>query len=365
MLNFIITEKSMTNNFCVIMAGGVGSRFWPFSTEENPKQFLDFMGTGRSLLQMTADRLKGVIETENILIVTNKRYKEKILEQLPEIREEQVLLEPIRRNTAPCIAYATYKIYAKCPKANIVVLPSDHLIADTDEFRKILAEGLRFVSLNDALLTLGIKPTRPETGYGYIQYSHGGGALRKVKTFTEKPNIEMAKVFLASGEFCWNSGMFIWKAETIIDEFERELTEIADTFSAGAGIYNTEKEQEWIDKVFPTVPSISIDYGIMEKASNVYVMLSDFGWSDMGTWSALYELSQKDEQGNCKTKGEALLYNCKDDLVVLGDGEMAVIDGLEGYLVAHNKGTLLICKKDDEARIRTFVDDVQKMKKKQ
>lgn len=346
------------------MAGGVGSRFWPFSTEDNPKQFLDFMGTGRSLLQMTVDRLKGIIDTENILIVTNKRYKKKILEQLPEIREEQVLLEPLRRNTAPCIAYATYKIYAKCPEANIVVLPSDHLIADTDEFRKILSEGLRFVSLNDALLTLGIKPTRPETGYGYIQYSHGGDALRKVKTFTEKPNLEMAKVFLESGEFCWNSGMFIWQAQTIIKEFEQELTEIADIFSGGISNLNTEKEQEWIDQIFPTLPSISIDYGIMEKAGNVYVMLSDFGWSDMGTWSALYELSSKDQAGNCKVKGEALMYNCKDDLVVLGEGELAVIDGLEGYLVAHNKGTLLICKKDDEARIRTFVDDVKKLEKK-
>ena len=354
----------MQNNYCVIMAGGVGSRFWPFSTEDCPKQFLDFLGTGRSLIQMTVDRLKGIIPDENILIVTNKRYKNKIKEQLPSIGDNQILMEPLRRNTAPCIAYATYKIYAANPKANIVVLPSDHLITDVDEFRRIITEGLRFVSMNDALLTLGMHPTRPETGYGYIQFSQGGNALRKVKTFTEKPNIDMAKVFLESGEFCWNSGMFLWSVQTIIKEFEQLLPDMAHSFAEGMKMYNTEKEQAWIDDMFPALQNISIDYGIMEKAQNVYVMLANFGWSDLGTWSSLYDLSDHDKNGNAQPKGKSLLYNCKDVLAVMNDDEIAVIDGLEGYLVAHNGKTLLICKKDDEARIRTFVDDAKGLKTK-
>ena len=351
----------MQNNYCVIMAGGVGSRFWPFSTEDCPKQFLDFLGTGRSLIQMTVDRLKGIIPDENILIVTNKRYKNKIQEQLPTIKDNQILMEPLRRNTAPCIAYATYKIMAQNPDANIVVLPSDHLITDVDEFRRVITEGLRFVAENDALLTLGMEPTRPETGYGYIQYAKGDTSLRKVKTFTEKPNLEMAKVFLASGEFCWNSGMFLWSARAIVNEFKQLLPDMADSFAAGLEIYNTEREQAWIDDMFPALQNISIDYGVMEKAQNVYVMLASFGWSDMGTWSSLYELTNHDDNGNAQPKGRSLLYNCKNVLAVMIDDEIAVIDGLENYLVAHNGKTLLICKKDDEARIRTFVDDAKRI----
>lgn len=350
----------MENNYCIIMAGGVGSRFWPFSTEEKPKQFLDFLGTGKSLIQMTFDRLDGIVRPENIIIVTNKRYRDTIIRQLPQINPGNILLEPIRRNTAPCIAYATYRIYAHCPKANIIVLPSDHLITDTDEFRRVLGEGLRFTSLNDSLLTLGMKPTRPETGYGYIQYASGGNALRKVKTFTEKPNREMAELFLRSGEFCWNAGIFIWRAQVIIEAFQQLLPEMADTFSSGLRHYYHEDEQSWIDHTFPAVQNISIDYGIMEKAENVYVMLSDFGWSDMGTWSSLYDLTAHDENGNSIVHGRALTYRSKNNIIVLDDNELAVIDDLEGYLVAHNNGTLLICRKDDESRIRQFVDDAKK-----
>ena len=211
----------MKNNYCIIMAGGVGSRFWPFSTNERPKQFLDFFGTGRSLLRMTYERLDGIVPASNVFVVTNKIYKDTILEQLPELEENQVLLEPMRRNTAPCIAYAVYRIRKQNPKANIVVLPSDHLITNEKEFQRVITEGLRFVANNDALLTLGMKPTRPETGYGYIQFGNGGEDLRKVKTFTEKPNLEMAKVFLASGEFAWNSGMFLWRADVIVEQFNR------------------------------------------------------------------------------------------------------------------------------------------------
>ena len=283
----------MKNNYCIIMAGGVGSRFWPVSTNEKPKQFLDFFGTGRSLLRMTYERLDGIVPASNVFIVTNKIYKETILEQLPELEENQVLLEPMRRNTAPCIAYAVYRIRKQNPKANIVVLPSDHLITNEKEFQRVITEGLRFVANNDALLTLGMKPTRPETGYGYIQLGKGGDDLRKVKTFTEKPNLEMAKVFLASGEFAWNSGMFLWRVDVIIEEFNKYLSEVADKFAEGEDVYGTDGEQDFINRIYPLCPNISIDYGIMEKATNVYVMLANFGWSDLGTWSSLHELHRK------------------------------------------------------------------------
>lgn len=351
----------MDNNYCIIMAGGVGSRFWPYSTDEKPKQFLDFQNSGRSMIQMTCDRLKGIIKPENIVIVTNRRYHNMILEQLPEVDQNNVLTEPLRRNTAPCIAYATYRIARRCKNANIAVLPSDHLVANTEEFRRVMNEGLRFTDANDALLTLGVKPSRPETGYGYIQFAEGEGELRKVKTFTEKPNREMAEVFVESGEFCWNAGIFVGRAEVMIEAYRRLLPEMAECFEAGNEHYYTANEQKWIDQVFPALQNISIDYGIMEKAENVYVLLSDFGWSDMGTWSSLYELSPKDEQANSTVNGQAQFYRSRNNLVVIGDEEMAVIDGLEGYLVAHSNGKLLICKKDDEARIRQFVDNAKKM----
>lgn len=349
----------MKNNYCIIMAGGVGSRFWPVSTNEKPKQFLDFFGTGRSLLRMTYERLDGIVPASNVFVVTNKIYKETILEQLPELEENQVLLEPMRRNTAPCIAYAVYRIRKQNPKANIVVLPSDHLITNEKEFQRVITEGLRFVANNDALLTLGMKPTRPETGYGYIQLGKGGDDLRKVKTFTEKPNLEMAKVFLASGEFAWNSGMFLWRADVIVDEFNKLLSEVADKFAEGEDVYGTDREQDFINRIYPLCPNISIDYGIMEKATNVYVMLADFGWSDLGTWTSLHELTLKDADGNAVAKCEAMLYNAKNNMIALPEGELAVIEGLEGYLVARDNGVLLICKKDEEARIRQYVKDAE------
>lgn len=349
----------MKNNYCIIMAGGVGSRFWPVSTNEKPKQFLDFFGTGRSLLRMTYERLDGIVPASNVFIVTNKIYKETILEQLPELEENQVLLEPMRRNTAPCIAYAVYRIRKQNPKANIVVLPSDHLITNEKEFQRVITEGLRFVANNDALLTLGMKPTRPETGYGYIQLGKGGDDLRKVKTFTEKPNLEMAKVFLASGEFAWNSGMFLWRVDVIIEEFNKYLSEVADKFAEGEDVYGTDGEQDFINRIYPLCPNISIDYGIMEKATNVYVMLANFGWSDLGTWSSLHELTPKDDNGNAVVKCETMLYNAKDNMIALPEGELAVIEGLEGYLVARDNGVLLICKKDEEAKIRQYVKDAE------
>ncbi|MDY4513343.1 MAG: mannose-1-phosphate guanylyltransferase [Paludibacteraceae bacterium] len=349
----------MENNYCIIMAGGVGSRFWPYSRTARPKQFLDFLGTGRSLLQMTFDRFAGIVPTENIYIVSNQAYRDLILEQLPELRPEQVLLEPLRRNTAPCIAYAVYKIKARTDKANILVVPSDHLITKEETYRNVLRECFAFIANNDELLTLGMKPTRPETGYGYIQIGEGGGLLRKVKTFTEKPNLEMAKLFVDSGEFFWNSGMFLWNLDTIVKAFETHLPEIAATFAAGADYYNTPAEEHFIAEAYATCQNISIDYGVMEKATNVYVMMADFGWSDLGTWGSLYEISDKDPDGNATLHGRSLNYNCHDNLVVLPSGKIAVLQDLDNYLVAEEGNVLLVCKKDEEHKLRQYVTDVE------
>jgi len=347
----------MDKNFCIIMAGGVGSRFWPFSRNNRPKQFLDFFGTGRSLLQMTFDRFRQVVPAENILIVSNVIYKDLILEQLPEIKENQVLLEPHRRNTAPCIAYAVNRIKALTDQANIIVAPSDHLILKENDFLDTLKKGIHFIENNDSLLTLGIKPSRPETGYGYIQIDEGEGDLRRVKTFTEKPNAELAKVFFETGEFYWNSGIFLWNLKTIDHAFDTLLPEVAAKFNEGKDVYNTPAEQEFIDRIYPTCINISIDYGIMEKASNVFVLCSDFGWTDLGTWSSLYEMSEKDENQNVTLKCNSLFYNSDSNIVAMSQGKLAVVDGLSGYLIAESDNVLLICKKDDEAKIRQFVND--------
>ena len=353
----MITNK---DNFCVIMGGGIGSRFWPFSRKTLPKQFLDFFGTGRSLLQQTFDRFKQVIPTENILVVTNDLYADLVKEQLPELNSEQILLEPTRRNTAPCIAWAAYHIRALNPNANIVVAPSDHLILKESEFLSAIEKGLAFVAKSDKLLTLGIKPNRPETGYGYIQVAeHIDSSFYKVKTFTEKPELELAKVFIESGEFYWNAGLFMWNVNSIIKAGELLLPELATKLAAGKDVYGTPEEKKFIDENFPACPNVSIDFGIMEKADNVYVSLGDFGWSDLGTWGSLYDLSQKDESENVTLKCRSLLYNSKNNIVVLPQNKLAVIDGLEGYLIAESDNVLLICKKDEEHSIRKYVNDAQ------
>lgn len=347
----------MENNYCVIMAGGLGSRFWPFSRNEKPKQFLDFFGTGRSLIQMTYDRFRAIVPASNILIVSNLIYKDLILEQLPEIKPEQVLLEPARRNTAPCIYYAVQRIKAINKKANIIVAPSDHLIMKEEEFINTIKAGLEFIDQNDNLLTLGIKPSRPETGYGYIQIDEGETNPRRIKTFTEKPNAELAQVFFETGEFYWNSGIFLWNLKTIDEAFNIYLPEVATKFNAGKELYNTPNEQQFIDEMYPSCPNISIDYGIMEKAANVYVLCADFGWSDLGTWGSLYELSNKDENNNVTLKCESMFYESDDNIVALPKGKLAVIEDLNGYIVAESDNVLLICKKTDEQRIRQFVND--------
>lgn len=350
------------DNYCVIMGGGIGSRFWPFSRKSLPKQFLDFFGTGRSLLQQTFDRFNKIIPTENILVVTNEIYSDLVKYQLPEIDAKQILLEPTRRNTAPCIAWASYHIRALNPNANIVVAPSDHLILKEDEFLEAISKGLEFVSQYDRLLTLGIKPNRPETGYGYIQIAdQEGDNFYKVKTFTEKPELELAKVFMESGEFYWNSGLFIWNVQSIIKAGEALLPELSANLNAGGEVYGTPAERDFINERFPACPNVSIDIGVMEKADNVYVSLGDFGWSDLGTWGSLYDLSPKDNNANVVLKGESLIYNSKNNILALPKGKLAVIDGLEGYLVAESENVLLICKKDEEQTIRKYVNDAQIM----
>ena len=348
------------DNYCVIMGGGIGSRFWPFSRKNLPKQFLDFFGTGRSLLQQTFDRFRKIIPLDNILIVTNDLYADLVKEQLPEISDNQILLEPTRRNTAPCIAWASYHIQALNPNANIVVAPSDHLILKEDEFIEAIDKGLQFVANANKLLTLGIKPNRPETAYGYIQIDEPQGVnFYKVKTFTEKPELELAKVFVGSGEFYWNSGLFMWNVQSITQAIEQLLPELSAKLLPEEKVYGTPEEKKFIDENFPACPNVSIDFGIMEKADNVYVALEDFGWSDLGTWGSLYDLSPKDRSGNVTLKCHSLLYNCQNNIVALPSGKLAVIDGLEGYLVAESDNVLLICKKDEEHTIRKFVNDTQ------
>ncbi len=384
-------KRENENNYCVIMAGGVGSRFWPFSRTEKPKQFLDFFGMGKSLLQMTVDRFRPLIPIDHMFIVTNVTYKQLILEQIPDLKESQILCEPARRNTAPCIAYATAHIRALClrkagltaanqdwtrkeMKANIVVAASDHLILEEEKFRTTIEKAFDFVSENNAICTLGMRPTRPETGYGYIQYinersqselNDGMSAAKPlndgiypVKTFTEKPNLEMAKVFLDSGDFLWNSGIFIWNLQTISEAFRYLLPEVADRFREGELLMGTKKEEDFIEQMFPKCPSISIDYGIMEKAENVYVIPSSFGWSDLGTWGSLYELSEKDEQGNVSLHSEARFYEAKGNIVVLEPGKKAIVQGVDDMIIAEEKGALLVCKKAEEQRIKQFVSEL-------
>ena len=349
----------MKNNYCVIMGGGIGSRFWPFSRESRPKQFLDFFGTGRSLIQQTFDRFSQLIPIENIFIATNDRYADLVKEQLPLLKENQILCEPTRRNTAPCVAYAAYRINSINPEANIVVSPSDHLILQEHNFLKNIQTGLNFVGKYPSLLTLGIKPVRPETGYGYIQTEEGGSEnIQKVKAFTEKPDYELAKVFFESGEFFWNSGIYIWNVKTILDAFHRYLPEISVRFDQGYSVFNTPDEKRFIEEQYPTCPNISVDYGIMEKAENVYMLMADFGWSDLGTWGSLFDLSEKDQNLNATLKCKSYFVESSNNLVSLEEGKLAVIQGLDDYIVAESNGVLLICKKPEEQRIKHFVADV-------
>lgn len=355
--------KKKGHRYCVIMCGGVGSRFWPFSRSSKPKQFLDFFGTGRSLLQLTYDRVLPITDPEHIILVTNSAYYDIIREQLPEVKEENILLEPARRNTAPCVCWAAHHIYAMDPEASIVTLPSDHLILKETEFHNVIRKGLEFVEEGDRLLTIGLKPTSPHTGYGYIQRGEPvtgeTGEIMKVKSFTEKPNLEMAKVFLSTGEFFWNSGMFLWRADSILKAFAKYDPETATIFDAGEGCFGSPSEMDFINKTFPNAPSISIDYAIMEKADNVYVETADLGWSDLGTWNALYECSPKNQESNVTQNAKVLAHGCEGTLFAAGSDKIIVAAGLKNYIVADEGNALLIFPLADEQKIRTVVNDVR------
>jgi mannose-1-phosphate guanylyltransferase len=345
----------MSNNYVVVMAGGAGTRFWPFSREKNPKQFHDVLGTGKTLLQQTVERFEGLVPSENIYIATAADYYAITKEQLPFLKDEQILLEPARRNTAPCIAYACYKIYHKNPQALIVVAPSDHIILDSPSFKTRISEALSFAAFNEAIVTLGISPTRPDTGYGYIQFEENENSnIKAVKTFTEKPTLEKAQGFLTSGDFVWNAGIFIWSAQTIVDAFENLLPEMAGIFEAMRPVFFTPKEQGRLEQDYPICQNVSIDYGIMERAKNVFVIPSSFGWSDLGTWKSLHETSTKDENQNA-LDGHIVTTNVKDCIIKTPKDKLVVVHGLEGFIVAEHGNVLMICKKDDEQKVKDFV----------
>lgn len=342
------------------MCGGIGSRFWPYSRESRPKQFLDFLGTGRSLLQMSYDRISALVPPENVLVVTNAQYKPLISEQLPELPDDNILLEPARRNTAPCIAWAAYHIAARDPEASIIVCPSDHLITRDEVFRDAILKGFEFVETHDALLTLGITPTRPETGYGYIQVGEKvEGDICRVKTFTEKPKLELAKVFLETGEFFWNSGIFLWSAKTIIRELITNAPDVANVFEKGRHLFGTPAERQFIEENFPGCVGISIDFAVMEKAKNVYVECVSFGWNDLGTWSALYDNSPKNRDANVTQNCRVLAYDSTDNIFAVKDDKLVVVAGLSGYIVADRGDVLLICPKAEEQKIKQMVNDVK------
>lgn len=358
-----------TNNFCVIMAGGVGSRFWPLSRSAKPKQFLDILGTGKSLLRQTYDRFIRLLPPENILIVTSLDYGDLVRKQIPEIPENNVLLEPFRRNTAPCIAYACHKIKRMNPAARIIVAPSDHLIIKEDIFLEVVRKGLDFVGQENALLTLGVTPGRPETGYGYIQVDREETemdlkerSISKVKTFTEKPDYKMAKVFVESGDFYWNAGIFFWSIESILYALQRYLPEVDAVFSEGDKIYFTSEEEKFIAEAYAGCKNISIDYGVMEKAGNVFVLTSDFGWSDLGTWGSLYEQKKKDNEGNSVVGEKVMTYDLENCIINIPDDKLVVLQGLKNYIVVESDGVLLICKMKDEQKIKNIVLDVRLQK---
>jgi mannose-1-phosphate guanylyltransferase len=351
--------------YCIIMAGGIGSRFWPLSRSRYPKQFIDILGVGKTLLQQTFERFAELIPKENIFIVSNSEYKDIIQIQLPNLPMENILLEPSRRNTAPCIDYANFRILERDPEAQIIVAPSDHLILKEDVFLESVRQGLDFVGKKDALLTLGIKPSRPETGYGYIQAvqkplkGHEENGIRKVKTFTEKPDLAMAKVFFESGEFFWNSGIFFWSLPSILKAFSSYVPEVHALFEKGKGLYGTPKEEAFIKKAYESCKNISIDYAVMEKADNVCVLSSDFGWSDLGTWGSLYEEAELDKQKNAVNGKHVYLYNSSGNIINVPDDKLVLLQGLDDHIVVESDNVLLICKKEEEQRIKEFVNDIR------
>ena len=347
------------------MAGGIGSRFWPYSRNSRPKQFLDILGVGKSLIRLTFERFSSICPPENVLVVTNDEYSNQVAKELPELSEDQILAEPFRRNTAPCIAYAAYKIRKKNPDAVMIVAPSDHVILEKEAFSKTIEYALDHSRDHNRLITIGIKPNRPETGFGYIQYlDTGEGDLKKVKTFTEKPERSLAEKFIESGDFVWNSGIFVWSVEAIIHAFRSYLSEVADTFEAISHQLSTPEEKNAIYEAYAHTTNISIDYGVMEKSPDVYVVLAEFDWSDLGSWDALYDLSEKDQDGNA-VRGKALLYDTTSTLIHGSDDHLIVAQGLDEYLIAVCNNVTVVCRRGNESQFREFLADVKDKKGKE
>lgn len=354
--------ENKENHYAVIMAGGIGSRFWPISRTHYPKQFLDMLGTGKTLLQQTYERFSKIIPASNIFIATHESYKELVLKQLPGFSDDQLIVEPIMRNTAPCIAYASHKIHQLNPDASMVVAPADHLILDENKFGEEVRKALDCASQQDWLITLGIKPTRPDTGFGYIQYGARTNqpGFKKVKTFTEKPNADLAKTFLQSGDFLWNAGIFIWSAKSIIKSLSLYQTEMNDIFVEGTRAYNTEKEQKFIAGAFVRCVGISIDFAVMEKADNVYVLPVDFGWSDLGTWSSIYELSEKDYMGNVSQPSDHVItYDTTNSMIRTSENKLIILKGLHNFIVVDSEDALMICPKDEEQEVKKMVAEIK------
>lgn len=345
----------MNNNHLIIMAGGVGSRFWPMSTAEMPKQFIDVLGIGKSMIQMTVERFDGVIPQENVWVVTSQRYKNIVMEQLPMVPETQILLEPCMRNTAPCIEYVSRKIYARYPDANLVFSPADHIVMDMPEFKRVISESLRFTSNRAAILTLGMMPSRPETGYGYIKArDNENDTIKKVEAFKEKPDINTAKAYLQDGGYYWNAGIFVWNVKMVVDTIASLVPDLHAVFDRITPSFYTDNEQDMVNEYFPTCPNISIDYAVMEKADEVYVYPASFGWSDLGTWGSLYTHLPLDASNNAVVGQEVKMIDCNNCVVHTPMEKKVVIQGLNGYIVAESRNTLLICRKEDEQLIKEW-----------
>ncbi len=351
----------MKNTYIAIMAGGIGSRFWPASRTDRPKQFLDILGTGKTLLRMTYERFLEISLPEHILVLTNEKYKGLVKEQIPEISDSRILCEPSRNNTAPCIAWTAFKLYDINPDANFVVAPSDHIILNENAFIQNIKHALSFTSANDAIVTLGIMPTRPDTGYGYIHYeSNSIGGVFKVYKFTEKPDLKTAQKFIDSGEYAWNAGIFIWRAAEVKRAFKMLAPEIFEVFQKGEGLYNSPREMNFINEHYPSCPSISVDFAILEKANNVYTIPSDIGWSDLGTWASLHAESQTDDKGNVLQANKLKLEEVSNCLIRMPSGKLAVIKGLENYIIVDEEDALLIWPKDKEQEIKVITDQLAK-----
>jgi len=352
------------HHYVVIMAGGIGSRFWPMSRQDFPKQFLDILNTGKTLIQWTYERFSTFIPAKNIFVVTSQEYADIVHKQLPHLPEENILGEPSRKNTAPCIAYMSFKLQQMDPKASLIVAPADHLILDKTAFTKVCLESLDFVNKHSAFITLGIKPTYPNTGYGYIQYEQHSVSdnVYKVKTFTEKPNLELAKTFLASGDFLWNAGIFVWQVKTIIAAFEKYLPEMFDVFSSEKEKFNTPEEKKALEHIYPLCTTISIDFGIMEKADNVYVIPSSFGWSDLGTWNSAYENLEKDELDNAVAGDNVIVIDAAHCMVHAPNDKLLLLQGLENFIVVDTPDVLMICQREKEQEIKEYVAEVRRNK---